>query len=211
MVATGDLAIHTSSGDYDYGVDINLADRQTNGLVPAPLPTTVGQGLYNTTSTNWYTTNAANAVTAVTSPNTNFYGAGLATYKLGDVTVQYLNTQLREGYDVTLATGDYSQLSTWEVDITIPLAMMPAYADMEYGDERVFAVTFAPGCRNDGNANRRILRLEGDVRVVPEPGTWALMLLGVAALVTWGRRRTAPAQVPADQTSSTPSGGQWDR
>ena len=56
-VATGDLAIHTLDGDYWYGVDVNLADRGANLYEDPPLSQDIGQGLYHTEGTGWYTTN----------------------------------------------------------------------------------------------------------------------------------------------------------
>lgn len=202
-VSTGDLAIHTHDGedwyDYWYGVDINLADWGEESTFDPDMPTDIGQGLYRTEGEGWYTTNAPDfAVDAphpVTgeSPDTNFYGGGMPDNHVGDVIVKYLQTGLQEGYEPDLGL-DLNLYSTWEVNITIPLALLPEYYSLKDGESRKIGFHFVSGCRNDGNADEYILRLDGEVHAVPEPGTLALTALGLLGLAYLRKRRMSKAE-----------------
>ena len=204
MIATGDLAIHTPDGDYWYGVDINRADNGPDSL--GSLPTGEGNELYKTQGNRWqnqpnndptggwYTTNWSHKTSAVNSPDTNFRASDFTGNKMGDVIVDYLNLSsngstgyFKEGYESTIS--DYAKYSTWEVNITIPISLLPDYAALKRGESRTIGFTFVAGCRNDGNSAHHILRLDGDYHDVPEPGTFVLTALGLLGLGLLRRRR----------------------
>lgn len=202
-IMTGDLAIHTEeevglhSGDYAYGVDINHADEGENDYTA---DTTIGTELYKTDfdgfdaeTDDWYTANTEFAVRNTNGEETNFYGQGLPSGQfVGDyddgIRVKYINTNLLEGYEP--GTSD-PYASTWEINIILPISLFPEYAEMDYGEQRTFGVSFIPGCRNDGNDQQICLRLEHEFTGVPEPGTFVMAGLGLIGLALLKRRRSA--------------------
>lgn len=202
-IPTGDVALHTPddvsihSGEYAYGIDLNESDRPLESANTGS--TVVGNKMYKTDydgpesgTDDWYVGTPTLAVSA-NLEETNFYGGGLASEAfVGDINdglvVKYLNTELLEGYEPG-TTDPYA--STWEVNIIIPLSLLPEYQNLEYGESKSIGLTFIPGCRNDGAAGIANIRLDYEYHDVPEPGTFIMMGLGLAGMVWWKRRRKA--------------------
>lgn len=196
-IATGDLAIHLPQGDYYYGVDLNLADSSSNlDNIPGPASGQLGTLLYRTyfsTDPNegypdvggdWYianynhrardggTTDAGNAIF------TNFDGT--------DLLYPDPSYPAQTGVEYVRVTKDGSPLlengsPVYELGITIPRSFIPEFTGAP-GDW--IGIQWSSGCRNDG--------LDNNLHVsyaVPEPGTYALMGLGLLGLALLKRRR----------------------
>ncbi len=204
-ISTGDLAIHTQDdggggGDYYYGIDINHADTGENSV---GTDDTIGSEMYQTEffgkgadGDDWYTANLLDAVGGISREDTNFYGAGLAGSKLvGDATdgiiVKYLDTSLQEGYEETETDPD---ATTWEVNVVIPIDLMPEFRNIGRDETREMGFSFTPGCRNDGNDTLVSIELRGEYHDVPEPGTFIMTGLGLLGLALLRRRRNKADQ-----------------
>jgi len=138
--------------------------------------TTIGNEVYQTENSDWYVGSPDSAVDAG-GELTNFdpaweHGTFSGEYK-GTATVTYTP------YD--FGVNDETLAPTYAINITIPLDLLPA---LDLYDP--IGIGWVEGCRNDGNEFDACLRVEG--QIVPEPGTVALMTLGMCAL-GWLRRR----------------------
>jgi hypothetical protein len=192
-IATGDLAIHLPQGDYYYGVDINLADPMES--VPPPGANQLGNKLYRTyfstsdpgypdVGGDWYIANydhrareggetdQGNAVF------TNFDGTSLLYPEPG----YPFETEL-EYVRVTSGGVPLSENGSpvYELGIKIP---RPAIMEFTGGPGDWIGVQWSSGCRNDGQDYNLHLTY-----TVPEPGTYALMGLGLLGLALLKRRR----------------------
>jgi hypothetical protein len=196
-IATGDLAIHLPQGDYYYGVDLNLADTLDNqDNIPPPASGQLGNLLYRTYfSTNpsegypdvggdWYIANYDHRARegGLTDEGnaifTNFDGTNLLdpdpAYPI-ETTVQYVRVT-KDGSPL-IENGS----PVYELDISIPRPAIPEFTGSP-GDW--IGIQWTSGCRNDGLDYNLHLTY-----AVPEPGTYALMGLGLLGLALFKRRR----------------------
>lgn len=203
-IASGDLAIHLKGKDYAYGVDINLADTMDNigtsisDGVGEPKQSMLGDKVYKTVldtdpgqlgypyiAGDWYVSAGLNyaAEDGGTTEQgnllyTNFEGASLPTGQYqGTADVEYY--RLTKNGDVLVENG----YGVYQIGVRIPLSLLPDFTALS-GTEDWIGVHWTSGCRND--AAEYSLRVSHDV---PEPGTFALMGLGLAGLGFLRRRR----------------------
>lgn len=165
---------------YEYGVDLVDENRPTSGNVTSFASDTLGSTLYHTT-TGWYIGTPSGAVNPVTgNPSGSFsnfdpsYNGGTGMSALGSVTTNW--------YQLSLPNQE-NNWDTYVIEITIPRALLPT---LRPGDTLQYH--WLMGCRNDGNDAVAYMTGSGDIDT-PEPGTVALMLLGVGPLGLWVRRR----------------------
>jgi hypothetical protein len=200
-VVQGDFAInlHESGSqvdgtgfDYNYGVNLTDEINPGNGTDVTTLRSNnVGNEVYHTTS-GWYLGCPTGAVNPQNCNSfTNFdpgslTGNGTGMTGVGTATVNWYQLQM---YDPnTHAAVQQNNWNTYAIEITIPRSILPALA---VGSNVGFQ--WLAGCRNDGNATQMYMQGSGNISN-PEPGTLALLLLGVGPIGLWARRRkTKPA------------------
>lgn len=185
LVHSGDLALDfgingASSGtdpfNYDYGVNINNEVRQASGDAEANANPALGGDVYQTANSDWYLGNQANAADTPREEQANFdpeFGSFSGSYA-GAATVDFYQ------YDFGGLQENFAD--TYVLEAIIPFTVLPPLAP---GD-RVSA-QWVMGCRNDGGSANNVLRVDGEIN--PEPGTMALVGLGLGALVGWRRRK----------------------
>jgi len=186
LVVTGDLAVDfgingAASGidpfSYDYGINLNNELRQgsNQNALPNGSPALSG-AIYQTQNSDWYTGTPSNDAATQRQERTNFdpaYGSFAGSFE-GTASVSY------ELVDFGGPLENYA--ATYLFEATIPLASLPALQD---GD--TVGLQYVMGCRNDGSSTNHVLRLQGDLDI-PEPETWALMMIGIVVLAVRRRR-----------------------
>lgn len=169
-VVGGDLAISLNPDkfSYDYGVNISTETRKSSGNATAG--TTLGSGVYRTTTSDWYLgtpNNAAASNGELTNVDPNY-----TTFKgtlLGNADINYYE-QIFAGSQLENGT------KTYVVEMTLNRDLFPILS----GGGKL-GLQYAPGCRND------VIKLTGETGQVPEPATMGLLLAGLAGL--WTRKR----------------------
>ena len=163
-IMTGDLSLGINGAAYAFGVDINLNDTGEDAGTHGT-DTTIGTGLYATSSSDWYVGNARYARSGTYRPN--FNGAAMPGSFVGDVGVEYVGTGLVE-----------NEFETFVLGVTIPRSLVGGLLP---GD--TVHVRYASACRND------VLGVCGSVDTyVPEPGTMVLLVTGLVSLAGFGRK-----------------------
>jgi hypothetical protein len=191
LIVTGDLALDLGLGPaydddfrYNFGININGETRPDEAWQNATSSSTSeGSDLYRTYNSDWYVGTPDYAV----EPNTDNRRAGeLTNFDPGwaSFSGSYRGDAVVDYYQYTWAGGLQENFAdTWVIEATISRADLP---NLVPGD--TVGVQSVMGCRNDGDVNVGILRLEGDIDT-PEPGTLALIGVGLVAL--YCRRRAS--------------------
>ena len=181
LVVTGDLALDLGINSpyapdgfsYDYGVNINHEVRTGGDATSGG--STIGNEVYKTNNSDWYLGTPSGAPAAggeLTNFDPAYTGFG-GTYE-GAGTVTYT------AYD--FGVNDETLAPTYVIDVIVPLDLLPTLYN---GD--IIGISWVQGCRNDGNEEDVVIRLEGEI--TPEPSTMALMALGMSALGLLKRRK----------------------
>jgi hypothetical protein len=190
QIIQGDFAIDLPGGSgsqtdswgfsYEYGVDLVDEIRPDTGNVDQLASNSLGSTVYNTTS-GWYMgTPDGGANPTFADPSnafTNFdpsYGGGAGMSAVGSATTNW--------YQLALPNQE-NNWNTYVLEITIPRAILPTLNARD-----TLQYHWLAGCRNDGSAATAYLTGSGDIDT-PEPGTLALVLIGVGPLGMWVRRR----------------------
>lgn len=196
IVTQGDIALDLRlSGSqqdargfrYNYGIDVVDENRPSSGNVSSFATNTVGTGVYRTTGSGtstgaWYLGTPSGAVSPPgDGARTNFDPSYSPSYVnlLGSATTSWYQLDLQYSGSSVLENN----YQTWVIEATIPMSLFPRF---EKGQS--IAMQFMPGCRNDGNSTQLYMFLDGDLDA-PEPGTWALLIAGLAGVAYRIRRR----------------------
>lgn len=167
---------------YDFGVDLtHEVDPGAGEDAWEMYDNDTGNQLYETT-TGWYLGTPNGAVYPLPGDEsgsfTNFDPVTSGLSAVGAVGVQWYEVPL-------LNTGGDSVLEnnwqTYAIELTISRDLLPALDPYQQ-----IRFQWLAGCRNDANTGQAYLDGDG---ITPEPGTAALMLLGIAPLGAWMRKR----------------------
>ena len=134
-------------------------------------------------------------MTTVSGPDT-FAGVPLWTFinpsSLSNITSQIVDATATDGYVVALSLAELDPALGGNPDNLL------AYADTTGGFPTNGVARYVlPSDNRRGRWNSNLVSIGVSVAVVPEPSTWAMMLLGFAALVFAGFRRARSGVVSA--------------
>lgn len=168
---------------YSYGVDLTdeIRPAYPDNDVEQLRSETLGNAFYET-NTGWYLGTPNGAVNPVPGNESNSFTNFDPTYSgltsTGSATVNWYELPVTDNLGNPQLEN---QWSTYVIEITVPREL---FGEMDPYQEIRFH--WLAGCRNDGNDAQAYMTGNG---VTPEPGTTALMLLGVVPLGTWLRKR----------------------
>jgi hypothetical protein len=190
----GDFALDVPGGTgatdgwgfgYDYGVDLTHEQRPVGGNVSALRDTSLGAGVYQTTSGSgaWYLGTPSNAVNpnvgGLSNAYTNFDPTASGLTSLGNATVSWYKLDLQYGG----VAAKENNWNTYVIEMTVPRTLLATL-----NPDDLLQFHWLMGCRNEGNEAAAYLTGKGDIDT-PEPGTMALLALGLGPLGVWVRRK----------------------
>lgn len=184
IVGHGSGQTDGSGFQYSFGVDLTdeIRPAYPDNDVEELRNNTLGTDFYEM-STGWYLgTPNAFVNPGATDAYTNFDPTYSGLTPTGSATVEWYELELKNEADETVLEN---QWNTYVIEITVPREL---FGELDPYQEVTFQ--WLSGCRNDGNEMEAFLVGTG---ITPEPGTSALMLIGLVPLRSWLRRRKSAA------------------